>query len=137
MRKQKIVKTEDGARLYVRMSESDKNKIFQLADRHNMSMSEYVRECALNGVVVYYDVDAIYTLATVISRIGVNIHQVAKVANSTRSIHSNNLKALLREHSRVTFEVSESLSPEGIRKNLRLFINSEEYELVPINRKDD
>ena len=130
MRKQKIMKTDNGSVIKFRISESDKNKIFHLADRHNMTMSEYLRECALNGVVVYYDVDAVYTLATAIIRIGVNINQVTKVASATKSVHLNELKALLREHSRIVFDVEQALSPEGIRKNLRLIINNEEYELT-------
>lgn len=56
------------------------------------SKSEYAREMLTKGEVILKDYTALKELSTEINRIGININQIAKVANSTNELYEHEIK---------------------------------------------
>ncbi len=70
---------------------------------------EYVRQMLLNGFVrLPPDVDY-YTLANEVNKIGVNINQIAKIANSDGRISPDSIAQVLRMQGEVISLVKEAL----------------------------
>ena len=59
-----------------------------------MSTTRYIRFIATYGEVKWYDIKAYHLLEMGMNAIGRNIDQIARVANSTRSVYAADMKHL-------------------------------------------
>jgi len=89
------------SRLEIRIREQDKEIIQRRAKHLGLSVSEFVRQMALNGFAMQYRVEVFYDLFKAIMRIGTNINQIARVCNETRSVHWSDVRDLRIEQSRL------------------------------------
>ena len=83
--------------LILRVSPSDKERIRMKMEELGISnMSAYIRKMSLDGLCVQLDLKDIRNFTEQVSRIGNNLNQYAKVANTTGSIYAQDI-AYLRE----------------------------------------
>jgi hypothetical protein len=78
----------------LRATEKEKNNLLEKAKTARMSMSEYVIALSENKKIIV--AESLPNLVLEITRIGVNINQVAMVANSNKSINEFQTENLCR-----------------------------------------
>lgn len=77
-----------------RLTEDEQNRINSVADQSGLSREEYIRRRVLSEKkIVVQDERAIYALIAEVNRIGSNVNQIARMANSTGVVS----KEMLRE----------------------------------------
>lgn len=76
------------------INENEKNVINERAHSLNLSLSEYLRQMAINGVVVNVDYTDIKNLTQEINRIGININQITKRMNETHEVYAADVDAV-------------------------------------------
>jgi len=104
------------ARLELRLDENEKILIKDHAQKMQMTISDYIRQMALRGLVVYYRSDVLNELIVAINRIGVNINQIAKMCNEERSLAQHDLIRLQIEHANLFRLVADSMQLEKLVK---------------------
>ena len=77
-----------------RVTEKEEHEIRKRAEKAKMSLSDYLRKSAVMNTITVIDTGELYRLNTSLRRIGVNINQVAAVANSTKKIYSADITSL-------------------------------------------
>jgi len=81
--------------IILRLSTEDKKHIHKnMLTCQIPSMSEYIRQMALNGCILEVDHSDIKRYIYELNRIGNNINQLAKKANETGSIYVSDIKEL-------------------------------------------
>lgn len=79
----------------IRVTESEKEMIKQrMAECGETSLTRYMRKMAIDGCVFKIDYTPIKEMTYEINKIGVNINQIAHVANSTGSVSDFDIKRL-------------------------------------------
>ena len=77
-----------------RVSEDEERIIRQNASKCGMNMSAYIRKSVFGDKIIVCDNGAIYMLCSDIRAIGHNINQIARVANSCRSVNTRDIDEL-------------------------------------------
>lgn len=101
----KIMATEKTERLELRLSSVEKEKIQKRARIANMTMSEYVLSLSDQKRIIV--VDDIPKLVVEIVRIGTNINQIARVANSNKNIGKSYLERLQNDMADIQTKLTE------------------------------
>lgn len=70
----------------VRCSKTELDAVKQRAAQSGLTASDYTRQMLLSGAVVMREAAADFALTDQLRRIGVNLNQVARVANATGEI---------------------------------------------------
>ena len=86
MKRNKIIK--------FRVTEKEEQEIRKRAEKAKMTLSDYLRKSAVMNTITVIDTGELYRLNTSLRRIGVNINQVAAVANSTNNIYAKDISDL-------------------------------------------
>ena len=86
-----------------RVTEKEEQEIRKRAEKAKMTLSDYLRKSAVMNNITVIDTGELYRLNTSLRRIGVNINQVAAVANSVHNVYANDVSYL---HEQVN-ELSE------------------------------
>lgn len=73
------------------------------------NFSEYARKILIDGYVIKRDFSDIKKLAFEIGKIGNNINQLAKIANSTGDISARNMREIQEEFLKLNSKISEQL----------------------------
>ena len=73
------------------------------------SKSDYIRDAVLNGIIIIKDYTHYKELINEINKIGVNINQIAKVANSSGELYQSQMKKLEVEMNKIWDRLSEEL----------------------------
>ena len=77
-----------------RVSEDEERIIRQNAEKCGMNTSAYIRKSVFGDKIIVCDNGAIYMLCSNIRAIGSNINQIARVANSCRSVNTRDIEEL-------------------------------------------
>lgn len=100
----------------IRFSSKEMELIHQKMSEFGMlNFSQYVRSISIQGKIVKLDVSSIKQLTTEINRIGVNINQLSRVANSTNVLTRDELNRLKNEVAQLTHLVSLKLEHELVK----------------------
>ena len=83
------------ARIYFRCSQKDKDNLRKKSKQANMNMSEYIVSLSENKKIIV--AQGLPQLSLELKRIGVNINQIAMVANSQRFVNEYQLEKILKE----------------------------------------
>jgi len=94
--------TEDRKRRSIRFSDEEWERVGELADRANTTKSNYVRSTIFN-----YDLRSVIDKKSLfeLAKIGTNVNQIAKVANSTGEIKQEDLKAIRKALEELSLEI--------------------------------
>lgn len=83
----------------IRLTDDERDRIADKAEKSNLSMQEYIINCALNKkITVVNSHEDLAKMRAEIKRIGNNINQIAKKAN-TFGLNSEDIKTLLERQS--------------------------------------
>ena len=105
------------AYLHIRITPAERKRIeVKMKELGIRNMSAYIRKMAMDGLCVKLDLKDIRDFTEQVSRIGNNLNQYAKVANSTGSIYEQDI-AYLREQFAVLCGMEEKILAKlaGIR----------------------
>ena len=120
------MKENKSAEIHIRLSPSDKKIIQEKANLANKSVASYLTELSKNKRIV--DTSKLPSLILEIKRIGVNINQIAAVANSQKYVN----KPLLLNVIEYEKEIAGLL-----RQILEEVYNTEEHTLQGLEVKID
>ena len=102
----------------VRISDEEWQIIKHRADSAKIkSVSDYIRKCALYGEIKVFNFKEIDQMRSLISTIGNNVNQIAKVVNSTQSVYQKDIE-----------DVQENI--QSLRDYVTDYIDSLNYELI-------
>lgn len=73
------------------------------------SKSDYIRDSILNGIIIIKDYTHYKELINEINKIGVNINQIAKIANASGELYQSQMAKLLLEMDKIWDRLSEEL----------------------------
>lgn len=79
-----------------RVTQSEADQIKKKISAAGLGKERYLRTMAIEGKIFRQDLESVRLLATEIRKIGVNINQIAKVANETGSVESDSIDKLKR-----------------------------------------
>ncbi|MCD8090186.1 MAG: MobC family plasmid mobilization relaxosome protein [Clostridiales bacterium] len=80
-------------RLYVMVTKEEKEAIKQKMSKLGMTnLGDFVRLCLTVNPIVHIDVSKINELIYEINKIGVNINQIAKAANTSKNVYQSDIE---------------------------------------------
>ena len=109
-------------RMNLRFTEEEKDFLEQRRiDAGIDGMSDFFLKCAGEMPIVNIDTRPFYSVANELNRIGTNINQIAKIANTSRSIYKDDIAELQ--------ETMKELS-EIVHKCMGVFVDAREGKLL-------
>lgn len=63
----------------------------------HMRVGTYIRKIAVQGEIKHYDMSELNSLKMSFNRIGIELNQIAKVANSTQSVYQKDIEDMKKE----------------------------------------
>ena len=93
-----------------RVSEDEENIIRQNAVKCGMNTSAYIRKSVFGDKIIVCDNGAIYMLCSNIRAIGHNINQISRVANSCRSVNTQDIEELRSQVDKAEMLINEYFS---------------------------
>lgn len=95
----------------IRFSPNEWETIKRKAAASYMKIGTYIRRISVQGAIKVYDLKDANDVRKAFNRIGVNIDQIAKVANSTGSVYQKDIEDLQTEMKQLKKVVENWLSP--------------------------
>ena len=95
----------------IRVSADELSAIKKRAADSDMTVSNFLRDLALNGNVILYDTEDIYRFNQLMRSIGTNINQIALVVNVEKKVYKGDIDALRREVNNLRDEFHKYISP--------------------------
>lgn len=90
---------------HIRLYPEDMDRLNELISLTGLSGNEIFRSCLYNIVFKESPPKEFYDLLNKINNIGININQIAHIANLTGEIYVNDLKLYLSEINRLIIEI--------------------------------
>ena len=76
----------------------------------HLKTGTYIKKIAVNGQITFYDMQAAAPLVNAMRTINNNINQIARKANETHSIHTNDIEQMRSDFSEVCHMLNVFLS---------------------------
>lgn len=95
----------------IRVSANELLAIKKRAADADMTVSNFLRDMALNGNVIPYDTENIYRFNQLMRSIGTNINQIALVVNAEKKVYKGDIDALRREVNNLRDEFHKYILP--------------------------
>ena len=97
-------------RITLRVSEEE-YKIFQrkFMQSEMNSYSDFVMQSIKKIPIFVVDIKPLLSLSEQVSKIGVNINQIARVTNTTQNIYENDVNELQENIEKISFLIKENL----------------------------
>lgn len=95
--------------ILLRVTEREMELINKKVNVSGFSREKYLRTMAIEGRIFKQDLESIRMLAAEIKKIGVNINQIAKIANETGSVESDLTDDLKRQMEEIWRELKSTL----------------------------
>lgn len=99
----------------IRVSEKELARIKERAAVSGMTVSGYIRKCAVDGKIILYETKNLFGLKTSLKAIGKNVNQIAAVINSTGSVYAKDIEDLKSNIQSVERTMNEYLTPLASR----------------------
>ena len=96
---------------HIRFTEDEYNIISRRSAELGMRAGTYIRTIAVQGVIKVYSLKELNDVHRALNRIGVNLNQIATVANSTGSIYQKDMEDVLAEMKQLRIIVEDWLEP--------------------------
>lgn len=95
----------------IRVSADELSAIKKRAADSDMTVSNFLRDLALNGKVIQYDTENIYRFNQLVRSIGTNINQIALVVNAEKKVYKSDIDALRREVNNLRDKFQSCIAP--------------------------
>lgn len=102
----------NGVQFNMWLSEEEKAKIQEKANKAGISMSEYIRRCALSRKIPQYgDVAVLREISAELGKIGSNLNQIAHHLNAGDSVYSvyYDLLEVIKDWNDMRFRILKQL----------------------------
>ena len=94
----------------IRVSADELSAIKKKAADSDMTVSNFLRDMALNGKIILYNTENIYRFNQLMRSIGTNINQIAMVVNSEKKVFKGDIDSLRREVEKISEEFHSYIS---------------------------
>ena len=74
------------------------------------NMEAYLRKVAIDGYIINLDLPELRTISSLLQRMGNNINQIARRANSTRRVYDTDLQDIQRQQAELTAALGEIIA---------------------------
>lgn len=92
----------------VRLTEKEKNSLLEKMKLAKIpSISEFIRRLIRTGYAVNINTNGLLNLTFEINKIGVNINQIAKIANESHHIYANDIKEISEKVDYIESKLSD------------------------------
>ena len=95
----------------IKFSPEEWEKVCKRAAALNQRTGTYIRKIAVNGIIKSYSIRNFDNLKRMLNRIGNELNQIAKVANSTQSIYEKDVEDLRRSYNDMRIILDYYLAP--------------------------
>ena len=93
-------------RLTLRLSKKEKDFIIEQKEKSNCpTFTEFFLKLAINSQINVIDTKPLFEIAAELNKIGVNINQIAKIANTARNISPERINFIRMEIDRMSFVI--------------------------------
>lgn len=96
---------------HIRFTEDEYNIISRRSAELGMRTGTYIRTIAVQGTIKVFPLKELNDVHRALNRIGVNLNQIATVANSTGSIYQKDMEDVLAEMKQLRVIVEDWLEP--------------------------
>lgn len=104
------MKNDKNQIIKVRVSPEDKENIKKrMKEMQIVNMSAFIRKMALNGICVRLDLKDIRELSYQVNRLGNNLNQYARWANTNGAVYVKNMETLMGQFEEVIRKENEIL----------------------------
>lgn len=84
--------------IYLRLTKDEKQEVINKMESIGMTnLNDFVRKILLIGTVIRVDTNGLNNLAYEVSKVGNNINQIAKHANQTNNINSEDIELITKD----------------------------------------
>lgn len=85
-------------------------EIERRAAEMNLKTGTYIKRISVNGQIIYYDIEKSKPIINAMRSVSNNINQIARIANETGSIHTNDIEKLKEDFSEICHMLNLFLS---------------------------
>ena len=104
-----------GRQILFRVTEQERDLIRQKMEQAGIrNMEAYLRKMAIDGLIVHLDLSDVQEMVSLLRRCSLNLNQIAKRANETRSIYEADIQDLREHYNRLWEQVNRIL--KGLAK---------------------
>lgn len=96
---------------HIRFTSEEYEIICKRSAKMNLRTGTYIRTIAVQGVVKVFPLKELNDVQRALNRIGVNLNQIAAVANSSGSVYQKDMEDVLEEMKQLRNIVNEWLAP--------------------------
>lgn len=100
---------------------------YKMTKAEMTNQSEYLREMSVYGKVVNFDLSELRPICNELNRIGVNLNQIARIANTTGAIYRNDLADLMDKFNAIYERID--LLVDNTEMNMEL-IKNQPFETI-------
>lgn len=111
-------------KIYIRVTEKEKEKISRIAEENNMSRSAYILQCVRQNRIV--NLNGVKDIVHQLLKIGANINQIATKANSINYISKDEVKKIQDIQINI-FKMIDKFIIEELQNNLN---TDQKFELI-------
>ena len=95
----------------IKFSPEEWEQVCKRSEKCNKRTGTYIREIAVQGTIKNYRLDRFNDLAMSFNRIGKELNQIAKVANSTQSVYAKDIEDMQKSFKRFSNVMENYLLP--------------------------
>ncbi|MBD5443925.1 MAG: MobC family plasmid mobilization relaxosome protein [Lachnospiraceae bacterium] len=96
---------------HIRFTKEEYDIVCKRSAELGLRAGTYIRTIAVQGVVKVFPLKELNDVHRALNRIGVNLNQIATVANSTGSLYQKDMEDVLAEMKQLRIIVEDWLSP--------------------------
>ncbi len=96
---------------HIRFTKEEYDVVCRRSDELKMCPGKYIRTIAVQGVIKVFSLKELNDVYRAMNKIGVNLNQIATVANSTGSVYQKDMEDILAEMKQLRIIVDDWLEP--------------------------
>lgn len=96
---------------HIKFNKDEYAVVCQRAEKLKVRVGTYIRTISVQGVIKVYSLKELNDVYRALNRIGVNLNQIATVANSTNSIYQKDMEDVLKQTKELRIIVEDWLEP--------------------------
>lgn len=96
---------------HIKFNKEEYAVVCQRAEKLQLRVGTYIRTIAVQGTVKIFSLKELNDVYRALNRIGVNLNQIATVANSTGSVYQKDMEDVLAQMKELRVVVEDWLEP--------------------------
>ena len=96
---------------HIRFTKEEYELVCKRSEKMGVSAGRYIRTISVQGTVKIFSLKELNDVYRALNRIGINLNQIATVANSTGSIYQKDMEDVLEQMKEIRIVVDDWLEP--------------------------